>query len=298
MPLPLNIEGLINGSIVEWFASTVIAKEEEKKELYLLAGKVPFDDRINHEADLSDIKTSLVAEFLYEVKSELYQTIYQTSKEDLGKMMNIVEGSSEYIKPKNIGLFMFNDCPQKFFPMSQIEIVQFAESESGNIFTEKIIKGPIHKQIKEALSYIENMIIAEKVIKVANKAEAIRVFNYPYVALEEAIVNAVYHRGYDEREPVEIRIYPEKILILSYPGPDKSIRKSDIEKGLIIARRYRNRRIGEFLKELKLTEGRSTGIPKIIRSMENNGSPEPTFDTDDDRTFFIVELPINKYFNI
>jgi len=29
-----------------------------------------------------------------------------------------------------------------------------------------------------------------------------------------------------------------------------------------VSRRYRNRRIGEFLKELNLTEGRSTGIPK------------------------------------
>ncbi len=34
-----------------------------------------------------------------------------------------------------------------------------------------------------------------------------------------------------------------------------------------ISRRYRNRRIGEFFKELKLTEGRSTGIPKILSAM-------------------------------
>jgi ATP-dependent DNA helicase RecG len=92
-------------------------------------------------------------------------------------------------------------------------------------------------------------------------------------------------------------IYKEKIIILSYPGPDKSIRKSDIDSGQVIARRYRNRRIGEFLKELKLTEGRSTGIPKILRSMKINNSPKPKFDTDDERTYFLVELPINQYFD-
>ena len=64
-----------------------------------------------------------------------------------------------------------------------------------------------------------------------------------------------------------------------------------------MARRYRNRRIGEFLKELKLTEGRSTGIPKIIKSMSTNNSPRPIFDTDDDRSYFLVELPVNPYFN-
>lgn len=56
-------------------------------------------------------------------------------------------------------------------------------------------------------------------------------------------------------------------------------------------RRYRNRRIGEFLKELDLSEGRSTGNPKIRASMAANGSPPPAFETDDDRTFFLVRLP-------
>ena len=32
------------------------------------------------------------------------------------------------------------------------------------------------------------------------------------------------------------------------------------------SRRYRNRRIGEFLKELHLTEGRNTGFQKMIRA--------------------------------
>lgn len=38
------------------------------------------------------------------------------------------------------------------------------------------------------------------------RAESSRVENIPYIAIEEAVVNAVYHRGYDVREPVEIRI--------------------------------------------------------------------------------------------
>ena len=47
---------------------------------------------------------------------------------------------------------------------------------------------------------------------------------------------------------------------------------------------YRNRRIGEFLKELELAEGRSTGVPKILRAMRQNGSLEPVFESDEDRT--------------
>ncbi|MFZ1983786.1 MAG: ATP-binding protein, partial [Desulfatitalea sp.] len=58
-------------------------------------------------------------------------------------------------------------------------------------------------------------------------------------------------------------------------------------------RRYRNRRIGEFLKELDLTEGRATGIPKILRAMKDNGSPPPEFEFDEDHSYFQVRLLVH-----
>ena len=61
-----------------------------------------------------------------------------------------------------------------------------------------------------------------------------------------------------------------------------------------MSRRYRNRRVGEFLKELDLTEGRSTGIRKILKVMAANGSPAPEFETDDDRTYFLIRLPVHE----
>ncbi|WP_199688148.1 ATP-binding protein [Noviherbaspirillum sedimenti] len=106
-------------------------------------------------------------------------------------------------------------------------------------------------------------------------------------------MNAVYHRSYEEREPIEVRISREELVVLSFPGPDRSIRLADFEAGRAVSRRYRNRRIGEFLKELDLTEGRSTGIPKILKVMAANGSPAPLFETDDERASFVVRLPVH-----
>lgn len=59
----------------------------------------------------------------------------------------------------------------------------------------------------------------------------------------------------------------------------------------IVAREYRNRRIGDFLKELQLTEGRATGFPAIYDAMEANGSPKPIFETDDESTYFLTIIP-------
>ena len=70
----------------------------------------------------------------------------------------------------------------------------------------------------------------------------------------------------------------------------------ELQKGIIHNRRYRNRRIGDFLKELDMTEGRGTGIPIIRREMEKNGSPEPRFETDENHSYFITTLPIHSAF--
>jgi ATP-dependent DNA helicase RecG len=67
-----------------------------------------------------------------------------------------------------------------------------------------------------------------------------------------------------------------------------------LQKESIIARDYRNRRIGDFLKELQLTEGRSTRFPKIYKAMQQNGSPHPTFETDSNRSYFLAKLPIHS----
>jgi ATP-dependent DNA helicase RecG len=72
--------------------------------------------------------------------------------------------------------------------------------------------------------------------------------------------------------------------------PPKTITKDDFKKDRIITMKYLNRRIGDFLKELHLTEGKGTGIPKIKRAMKNNGSDEPIFETDESRTYFVTIL--------
>lgn len=91
-------------------------------------------------------------------------------------------------------------------------------------------------------------------------------------------------------------ITPEKMEITSLPGPDRTITDEDIANRRMISRRYRNRRIGDFLKELKLVEGRNTGIPTILKAMKDNQSELPVFQTDDERSYFTVILPVQKKF--
>jgi len=197
---------------------------------------------------------------------------------------------------RNVGMMFFHEAPETFFPGAQIEVVHFPEGVAGTKIEERIFRGPLDQQLRDALRHLRNVVLEERITKFPDRAEAERVFNYPFAALEEALVNAVYHRGYDQREPIEVRINPDRIQIVSFPGPDPSIRMASMRDRRFVASRYRNRRIGKFLKELEMTEGRSTGIPIIHDAMKKNGSPPPHFETDEGRTYFLVELLLHPSF--
>ncbi|HBZ53081.1 MAG TPA: AAA family ATPase [Eubacterium sp.] len=274
---------------------TIKANSREERELISMARDVPFDDRINYQARVDDMRPALLADYLHAVGSDLYVNVMNRSVEDVATDMKIIRGPIEYRKPLNVGLMFFHEDPEDYFSCARIEVIDKPDP-TGRGMTEKIFRGPLDKQLRDALAYIQNYIIKEYVTKVPDDELAIRAFNWPYAAVEEALSNAIYHRSYQIHEPITVMVTPDKMEITSHPGPDWSITDENLEKRVLISRRYRNRRIGDFLKELDIVEGRNTGVPTIIEAMLNNGSDLPVFETDAERTYFVTVLPIHPVF--
>ncbi|MBL7879647.1 MAG: transcriptional regulator, partial [Chryseobacterium gambrini] len=261
-----------------------------------LAAYKHFDDRINTKANINDLDLGLIQSYLQEVKSNLYEETLKVSLSEISLMMQIARGTIENLKPLNVGLLMFSKNPEKYFEGCITNIVEF-EDEAGTKYSEKTFQGPIHIQIRQIMEYLDNSIIKEFVRKNTSQAESNRFVNYPYQALEEAVVNALYHRSYGNPTPNEIRIYKSgndrKIEILSYPGPLPPIDENALVQLKITARNYRNLKLGDWLKNLRLAEKYATGIPTILNALETNGSPKPILSTDAERSHFLVVFRIH-----
>lgn len=277
---------------------TTAAKPTEISELYEKFNSVPYDDRINRTATLDNIRRGFVEDFLRDSNSSLANELNSRTLEDLLVSLEVANETDTDLAIRNIGILMFAERPDKLIPGAQINLVKFntSEAEASRDFVEKTFTGPIWKQVKDALDYIDTNVIEGKVVKIANQAESVKYYNYPYNALEEAVVNAVFHKSYRDDSPVEIRIYVDEIVILNYPGPAKWIDMDKFTRGKVRARKYRNRRIGEFFKELDLSEKQSTGIPTILAELKKNGSPMPEFETDDERNYLETTIKIRDGF--
>lgn len=294
---PKTLNSGDRGYYVRHSSSTVEAKGDILTQLMQMAAKVPFDDRRNSAVSIDVISPTLVRNFLSDIKSELVAPGNVIPELDLYRNLRITTPINSHEVPRNVALLFFVDDPEQYFPGARIEIVQFGDDAGGNLIEEKIFRGPLHHQLRQALDYLNNF-STTMVRKVPNQSTAHRTVAFPYEAMEEALVNAVYHRSYEGvQEPVKVYLYPDRLEIISYPGPVQGIEMRHFQPEVMIPPvPYRNRRIGEFLKDLHLAEARGTGIPKIRRKMTENGSPDPSFDFDYTRTYFRVTLPAHPQY--
>lgn len=285
---------------IRYNSSSIVPKDEYERELINLANRMPFDDRGNDDIKLTDISPLLLHDYLVKVKSSLADIPLTDHMEDVLEQMDLLEPVPEGKRIKNVAAMMFAEHPDRFFKQAQVEIVLFPEGREknpNNLIEVEPIRGCVPTMIRETLSYLRTNVIKKQIIKPKDREQSITFYNYPYQALEEAVVNSLYHRDWTIQEPVEITIEPERISILSFSGPNHTIPMEAVRIGQSLrSRRYRNRRLGEFLKELDLTEGRATGIPTIQDELRENGSPQATIETDEERTYFLIDIPCHPDF--
>ena len=185
------------------YSNSVKANQQEQQELISLANQVPFDDRVNTNATIDDISLTLVRDHLRITKSRLHEFSESLSKSDLLLQMDLISGPPEMLFPRNVTLMVFNEKPEKFFPYSRIEVVEFPNGADDPEFNERPhFSGPVQQQITKVIDFFKTNILQEKIIKQPHKPEVVRIWNYPLEALEEAVANAIYHRDYQVREPV------------------------------------------------------------------------------------------------
>ena len=285
---------------IRYNSSSIVPKDEYERELVNLANRVPFDDQGNDQITLNDISPLLLHDYLVKVKSSLADVPLADNIQMVLEQMDLLEPVPEGWRIKNVAAMMFCERPDRFFKQAQVDIVLFPEGREknpNNLIEVEPIKGSVPMMIEKTLSYLRTNVIKKRILKPKDDEHSEKFYNYPYQALEEAVVNSLYHRDWTIREPVEITIEPDRISILSFSGPDHTIPMEAVRRGKSLrSRRYRNRRLGEFLKELDLTEGRATGIPTIQDELQSNGSPQATIETDDARTYFLIDIPCHREF--
>ena len=260
------------------------------RELVEQTAHVPWDDRRAPDARLEDLREAKVREYLRDVRSGILD---EPDEKNIYRRLQLTKKVNDHEVPRNASLLFFSKDPTEWFRGAKIEVVQFAADRAGDVQEERTFGGSLVDQLRDCLNYLENLTAFHRQ-KQQHRSQVRGWVSYPLPALRETLVNAVYHRSYDvdQAEPTKVYLYPGRIEVISYPGPVPGIeRRHLLPDAEVPPAPARNRRIGEFLKELGFAEMRLTGLRKVFRAMEINGSPAPRFDFDEQRTLFQATLP-------
>jgi predicted HTH transcriptional regulator len=249
---------------------------------------VDFEQRYCSPYELADIDKGVLSEFR---KVYLAQAGYEYSDDELLYQAGAVLRKDGSHALTNAGGLFFLGNPQRSLAWAYIRLLRFesnyADSSARGLPTlEKHFTGPLTTQVRQLRTFFKE----SGFFKIYQRRNPNGGFTeepeYPYIAVDEAIVNAVVHRDYAVKLPIECEYYKDAFVVRN-PGPVVQ-REHDVPKDFTLAETRldsmpRNPRLTEWLKMMRDERGAefvralSEGTRRMQNEMAALGLPSPTY---------------------
>jgi len=256
----------------------------------------PFDKRPNANTDEKDIDSLLFRDCMSEmglIQPNKQLEDYYSEKEQIAEFVPplfVRKTLDNNLCLRNFALFLFGkkssislNFPDAFTIFSIYNGIDRSESTSERY----TLSGSIIEQTKKVISLLDThvSIVFDKTKTKPNQEK------YPKRALQEAVVNAIVHRDYEIGEPIRITVFSDRIEIKSPGTLHWGVDKEKFRQGKA-SPKWRNQSFAYLFNKLHLAQSEGQGIPTIIRTMKEEGCPEPIFEIETESITCI--LPANK----
>jgi ATP-dependent DNA helicase RecG len=268
----------------------------------LLSGQgEPRDDQTPvPEATIEDLDTGLVAAYLERLRVTRPSAFSGRPDEAVLRMTNVVAVIDDRAVPTVAGLLAFGVYPQQFFPQLNVSLVRYPTTVAGALgpqgerfLDSVVIDGSIPVMLRDAVAALKRNMQRRSLIMGLFRQEQ---WEYPEVALREALVNALVHRDLSvgaRGTQVQVEMYPDRLLIRNPGGLYGPVGIEDL--GLTGTSASRNRSLLKILADVPVERGQTvcenvgSGIFTMRRALADAGLESAEFH--DNVSTFEVVLP-------
>jgi ATP-dependent DNA helicase RecG len=195
------------------------------------------------------------------------------------------------------GLLALGAYPQQFLPQVSLTFVRYPTAEGpapdGTRFLDNVhVEGPIPFMVRDTLAAIRSNMSRRAVIAGAGRVD---VWEYPEVALREAVTNALVHRDLSPASrgtQVQVEMYPDRLIIRNPGGLFGPVSVETIgSEGLVSS--ARNARLLKILEDVEVPglgvvcENRGSGVRDMRIALRQAGMRPPEL-TDRISTFTVT----------
>ena len=237
-------------------------------------------DALPSEIELDEIDPATIAEFRALAQERLPAlTVADTTETVLSKLQLTL---SKQGRLKRAALLLFGSEPQGVLPSAMVQIGRF-RNNSTTILDDKRVTGNLFQQVRGVEQALRNLLAIRYEFPNGSgdhtglsAFQREEIWEYPYRAVREAVLNALIHRDYTSTGRILIRIYDDRMQI-SNPG--------GLPDGLTVEDLYqsphdtlpRNPILAQICYYADLVEHWGSGTLRMIEACREQGMPKPEF---------------------
>jgi len=183
----------------------------------------------------------------------------------------------------------FAKDPQKFIPWSVFTVALFKDEYGTDIIDRKEITGGLFEIVEEVMKFVK--LYSKVAYRFTGMPQRENIYEYPFEALREAVINSVMHKYYFEHGHNNIlRFLPNCIKIENYWE-----KPAHFVLGKTVFRR--NHIIADLFARIHFGEKMGTGFERIKKICEKENAPFPEIEFNDNY-FYVTFKQSREYLKL
>lgn len=265
---PSSIPVSFNGKYYLRSGSTVQElRGKDLADFLLRKSGIPWDSCAEEYSTLKKLDATTVDEFKRLAADRIPGILNETDYSMLLNKLNLAENK----QLKRAAVLLFGSDPQRYYSHAVVKVGKFLTDT--DIQTTDVVKGNLFQQVENTLGMLRTKYLQSHI-----SFEGIHrrdILEYPYEALREAVINALIHRDYHGFSQIQIRVYPDRMIIINEGGLPPEITVEDLKRNHLS--KPRNKLLADVFYFAGFIEAWGRGTLKIVEKCRDQGLPEPEF---------------------
>lgn len=167
----------------------------------------------------------------------------------------------------NAGVLFFAKEPQRFIPWSVFTVALFKDYGGADIIDRKEVEGSLFEIVEEAMKFVR--LYSKVAYRFTGMPQRENIYEYPFEAIREAVINSVMHKYYFEHGHNNIlKFFPDRIRIENYwQEPHNFILGETVFR--------RNQIIADLFARIHFGEKMGSGLERIKEICKKENAPFP-----------------------
>lgn len=300
-------QGLNNGSYIRLGDSDRRLSSYEVQMLIASRGQPRDDERTVEGGSATDLNPDAIQGYLARLRQTRTSALAGMSDEQLLIATKVLsrDAKGEH-RPTIAGWLTFADYPQSAFPQLNVTFVHYPthdgqDMETGRRFLDnRAIDGPIPLIVRDTLTVLKRNMSRRAVVQGVGRRDE---WEYPEMALREALVNALVHRDLSPASlgtQVQVEMYPDRLVVRNPGGLFGPVTVQQLTEGGTSS--SRNAALLRILEDVvvpdedrAVCENRGSGILTMMKSLRSANMSLPKLN--DRISSFTVEFPNHALFS-